>query len=230
MTSEARSEVRRGVHGPYGYGDRPGGTHKVILGRVRDSVTVLDVGCNRGYLGRELHMRGCRVWGIDQDSDALEQIPADTYEDVAALDLDTVTALPWPGQQFDTIVAADVLEHLRDPGRMLDVLVSALSRQGRILVSLPNVAHASIRANLLRGHFDYQNSGILDRTHLHLFTFDSARRFIESAGLEVTATLSGSNRFGTFLNSRRRAGKRLRTLLAFNIIMEAQPVARPLSP
>lgn len=209
------------VLSPYAFGDQPGSTHQVILGRIRDGATVLDVGCNRGYLGRELHQRGCRIWGIDRDTHALGDIDPGIYVEVSAQDLDTVTGLPWPGRRFETIIAADVLEHLRDPLPVLSLLAGALATDGRILVSLPNIAHLSVRGNLLRGQFEYQDSGILDRTHLHFYTFATATRFVESAGLRITAVLSGSNRFGTVLNSAPRLGRVLRPLLAYNIIIEA---------
>jgi methionine biosynthesis protein MetW len=212
---------------PYGYGALPGGTHQTILRRIPDGSDVLDVGCNRGYLGSVLHRRGCRVWGVDNDEEALRRLEPGSHVATSALELDTVAALPWPDQEFDVVIAADILEHLRDPARMLSMLVEKMRPGGRIFVSLPNVAHASIRADLARGRFAYRDSGILDRTHLHFYTFDTAREFVESAGLRITATLSGSNRFGLLLNNRPRLGRMLRGLLAFNIIIEAVPAGSP---
>lgn len=212
------ADVRRS---PYGYGAEPGGTHQTILARIPAASDVLDVGCNEGYLGRVLQGRGCRIWGVDNDSGALAAVEPGTYVATELLDLDAVDALPWPEHRFDVVIAADILEHLQDPMRMLSLLVDRLHPQGRIIVSLPNIAHASVRAQLARGRFEYQESGILDRTHLHFYTFDTARRFVEDAGLRITATLSGSNRFGTLLNGRPRIGRVLRGLLAFNIVIEA---------
>jgi hypothetical protein len=61
----------------------------------------------------------------------------------------------------------------------------ALGPGGAILVSVPNVAHWSVRLSLLFGRFEYARSGILDRTHLRFFTRRSFLRTLELAGLEV---------------------------------------------
>ncbi len=53
------------------------------------------------------------------------------------------------------------------------------------MIAIPNVAHWSVRARLLRGRFDYEDSGILDRTHLRFYTRDTAHAMLEDAGLKV---------------------------------------------
>jgi GT2 family glycosyltransferase/2-polyprenyl-3-methyl-5-hydroxy-6-metoxy-1,4-benzoquinol methylase len=193
------------------------GTHEVVLGMVPDSTRVLDVGCASGYLGSALAQRGCRVWGLDQDERALRAAQG-IYEDVRAIDLEHVDALPWPEGSFDVVVAADVLEHLRDPRRVLRMLERYLAPEGRLVVSLPNVANASVRIPLLLGRFDYADKGILDSTHVHLYTFDTARALVESCGFSVRRTCAGSNTFGFALN-RLPALKSLRGLLAYNVVL-----------
>lgn len=87
---------------------------------------------------------------------------------------------------FDYIVCADVLEHLIDPWIVLSDLVSFLKPGGRIMVSLPNVRHWSIWLPLiLRGHWEYRESGIMDRTHLRFFTRFSAIELLNNAGGDV---------------------------------------------
>jgi hypothetical protein len=54
-----------------------------------------------------------------------------------------------------------------------------------VIISLPNVGLWSIRLNLLLGRFRYEETGVLDRTHLRFFTRRSAREMIEQAGLKV---------------------------------------------
>jgi SAM-dependent methyltransferase len=115
-------------------------------------------------------------------------------------------------------VAADVLEHLRDPQRVLRLLERYLAPGGRLVVSLPNVANASVRVPLLFGRFNYADKGILDSTHVRLYTFETARALVESCGFSVERTYSGSNAFGFALN-RFRALEPLRGLLAYNVIL-----------
>jgi hypothetical protein len=61
-----------------------------------------------------------------------------------------------------------------------------LKPNGRVLVSLPNVANITVRLNLLFGRWTYADRGIMDRTHLRFFTRRTARQFLESAGFHVT--------------------------------------------
>jgi len=140
---------------------------------------VLDIGLGRGELGYALSQRGHHVVGLDQHPPAREL--ADFYQ------ADLFDGLPDEilGQRFDTIILADVLEHLPDPAVLLSQAASLLEQSGKILVSLPNAVHWSVRAQVAAGRFDYANKGIMDRGHLRFFTKHSAERLFEQAGLRV---------------------------------------------
>lgn len=87
---------------------------------------------------------------------------------------------------FDCILCLDVLEHLRDPWGALRTLAEWLRPGGTLVISVPNVGHISIILDLLlHGRFEYQDSGILDRTHLRFFTRSSAEALVRSAGLVI---------------------------------------------
>jgi SAM-dependent methyltransferase len=86
---------------------------------------------------------------------------------------------------FDAIVYGDVLEHLNDPLPVLVALARALAADGRVIVSVPNVAHLWVRFSLALGRWDYADRGILDRTHLRFFTKRSFGAFLRDAGLSV---------------------------------------------
>jgi len=88
-------------------------------------------------------------------------------------------------EPFDVIVFADVLEHVADPGTLSQLARRALRPQGRVIASVPNVAHWSVRIDLLRGRFNYQPVGIRDSTHLRWFTAETVRSLFESNGLRV---------------------------------------------
>jgi 2-polyprenyl-3-methyl-5-hydroxy-6-metoxy-1,4-benzoquinol methylase len=163
--------------------------------------------------------RGCTVVGIDVNSLAVEAARSTgAYASVGTIDLDDKGA-ELPAGPFDVVLCGDVLEHLADPENALARLTSAVAHGGWMIVSVPNVAHISIRVELLRGRFHYSDSGILDRTHLHFYTHESARTLVESAGLSVEAVLSGSNRFGSMLSFGPRPVRVLRGLLAYNIVI-----------
>lgn len=159
----------------------PFASHKTLIALIgRSGQTILDVGCGDGALGHLLSKRGNHVVGIDQHP---PRFPLDEF--IAA---DLNTALPLKTERrFDTILLADVLEHLVEPERLLFRLQSHLPPHGRLVVSLPNVAHWSVRAKLACGNFDYSNRGILDRTHLRFFTHKSAGQLFARAGLKIVS-------------------------------------------
>jgi len=146
---------------------------------------VLEVGPATGYVTEALKERGCRVVAIEIDPVAAE-LAAGFCErmligDIETLDLDRLLK----GELFDVIMFGDVLEHLVDPGRVLHDVGRFLKPSGRLVVSVPNVAHGSIRLGLLNGRFDYVDTGLLDRTHLRFFTKDSFEALLRTAGFEI---------------------------------------------
>ncbi len=148
---------------------------------------VLEVGCAGGYMSRQLAARGNRVTGIDVDAEALEEARIHCEEAFLA-DLDTQPLADLlQGEQYDVVVFGDVLEHLRDPLKVLRDARSFLSVGGFVVISIPNIAHGSIRLSLLRGAFDYAPLGLLDETHLRFFTLRSVRELCLRAGYDIEA-------------------------------------------
>ncbi len=158
-------------------------THMQALSRVGSGERILEVGCSNGALTEQLRARGCTIAGIEVRADAAEKARA-FCEDVLVGDVERVP-LPWSVASFDVILLLDVLEHLTDPVATVQRLAPFLRPGGRFLVALPNVAHWQVRFRLLRGHFEYADSGILDRTHLHLYTIHTARELLAESGLTI---------------------------------------------
>jgi 2-polyprenyl-3-methyl-5-hydroxy-6-metoxy-1,4-benzoquinol methylase len=153
------------------------------IGRPR---AVLDVGCGVGLNGAAAKRRGARVTGIEIVPRSIAR-SRQVLDEVLPLDLTSDASIRegLAGRSFDLMLFGDVLEHTTDPLSVLRRLLPFLEDEGHVLVSLPNVASWPIRLKLLRGHFDYEQSGILDETHVRFFTRDSAVRLLEAAGLEV---------------------------------------------
>jgi 2-polyprenyl-3-methyl-5-hydroxy-6-metoxy-1,4-benzoquinol methylase len=167
-------------------------SHRLVLDAVPAGARVLDVGCATGYLAAELTRRGCEVVGVEFDPVAAQQARAVCREVVvgdlesAATQAEVVRAVAAIGG-IDTIICADVLEHVRDPWTVLAWLRTLLPADGRAVISVPNIAHWTARRALLRGHFDYTDFGLLDRTHLRFFTRASASALAHRAGFAVQA-------------------------------------------
>ncbi|MDA8208579.1 MAG: class I SAM-dependent methyltransferase, partial [Actinomycetota bacterium] len=130
---------------------------------------VLELGCGEGRTGAAIkHRQGASVTGVELEP-AVACIASDVLDEVQQADLDDFD-FPWGDAYFDCVVAADVLEHLRDPWRVLKQAHRLLSRYGVIVVGVPNAGSVEIISGLIQGRFDYQDAGLLDRTHLRFFT------------------------------------------------------------
>jgi len=166
------------------YSNVRGDVIALIEGRGLD---VLELGCARGLLGAELKRTGVarRVTGIEYNHAVAEEARKD-LDEVLTGDLDSM-ALTFPPASFDLIVAADVLEHLRDPWGVLGRLRLTLKPGGRVVASVPNVKYIRVLFDLIfRDRFTYRSFGILDSTHLRFFTRRTAVKLFVAAGYHVT--------------------------------------------
>ena len=153
-----------------------------LLSLIGENRRVIDFGCATGYLACLLKQKGCVVTGIEINEQAAS-IAEQYCERVIVCDLDITRLLDiLPKQTFDVAVFGDVLEHLRDPWRILQETKELLLPQGYVVASIPNIAHGAIRLSLLQGKFDYQELGILDNTHLRFFTRKTVEELFEKSG------------------------------------------------
>jgi 2-polyprenyl-3-methyl-5-hydroxy-6-metoxy-1,4-benzoquinol methylase len=96
---------------------------------------------------------------------------------------------------FDTILALDVLEHLRDPWKVVRILHGGLVPNGVIVASIPNVNyHGLVLPLVLRGRYDLTDAGILDRTHIRWFAKHGAIELMSSSGLEIEVVMPNITR------------------------------------
>jgi 2-polyprenyl-3-methyl-5-hydroxy-6-metoxy-1,4-benzoquinol methylase len=150
---------------------------------VPQKARVLDVGCSSGNFGEVLrHDKKCEVVGLDIDKADIEKakknLDAAYVRNVEKDDLGDLG-------MFDIIIFADVLEHLLDPTAALEKVKKLLKPKGKILFSIPNMAHISIRLHLLRGFFEYTPIGLLDRTHLHYYDEHEVQHIFSEALLHI---------------------------------------------
>lgn len=163
--------------------ERAHGGHAKLLGLVGEGKRVLDVGCSSGYLARPLVERGCTVVGVEQDAAAAEAA-REVCAEVLVGDAETLE-LPFEPGSFDVVLCGDLVEHLRDPERFLARVRPFLRPGGLLVLTTPNVANWAVRVGLLFGRWRYTERGILDRTHLHLFTRATLVETLARAGYRV---------------------------------------------
>ena len=102
---------------------------------------------------------------------------------------------------FDLVLCLDVLEHLRNPGAVVRKMVNALSKEGCIIASIPNLQHFSVSMNLLMGKWDYSDDGLLDRTHTTFFVKQSVLELFRDNGLCIERLESNMGRIPRLLNT-----------------------------
>ena len=158
---------------------------KKMLRLVGEEKRVIDFGCATGYFSQLLNKRGCSVTGVEINADAAK-VAQQYCERVIVADLDFVSVTEiLTAQSFDVAVFGDVLEHLRNPWKLLEETRQLLKPEGYIVASIPNIAHGAIRLALLQGRFEYMDLGLLDNTHLRFFTRKSVESLFERAGYFV---------------------------------------------
>jgi SAM-dependent methyltransferase len=157
--------------------------NEVIAMVPRGARRFLEVGAARGAFGANLRRRrsvdllvGVEPETFDADEVAYDQFHR-AYFPGDGLDL---------GGPFDCIFFNDVLEHMPDPWRGLEVARDLLRPGGCVILSLPNLYNAATLYDLaVRGDWPYRSSGVLDVDHLRFFTRRSAERMLAAAGFAV---------------------------------------------
>ena len=218
----------------YSFKRSPHGSHVQILEAVRPGSRVLDLGCSQGLLAEHLVRRGARVTGVDQEDPSRVSTLLETYHQ---RDLEEALVLP-EGRVFDEVIVSDVIEHVKNRTQLLRSVRRHLKPDGRLVISTPNVALWFYRLSLLAGRFEYGPRGVLDETHVHLFTRATFRREIERSGFrilkdrvtalpfEVVFESTGQSRMLRALSSAYHALARLwPEMFAYQFILEAEVAA-----
>jgi methionine biosynthesis protein MetW len=165
------------------HADEPQEVARMLADLVPVGSRILDVGCGTGSVSRIIaDTRRAKITGIEPNSHRAAAARAGGFEVYAEPFTPDVLRLL---DTFDVVLFADVLEHVSDPGSFLQLAHAALRPGGKVIASIPNVAHWSVRIDLLRGKFNYQPVGIRDSTHLRWFTAETVRSLFESNGLRV---------------------------------------------
>lgn len=192
MTADVSALWYRGKGGQYFSGVRAD-----ILARLEPAtgLKILEIGCGDGSTGAEALRRGL----------AAEYCGVELFEDAAntaSKELSTVVtgnvencSLPWPDEYFDAVIASEVLEHLLDPWATVANLHRLMKPGGRIFASSPNVCFHRVIRMLLKGRFDLESKGVMDRTHFRWFTPATYEEMFREAGFESIET-APLNTFG----------------------------------
>lgn len=151
--------------------DDPNHSASKIIAWLERGQEVLEVGCASGSQTRFLkETLAYRMTGIEVDELAAE----DTRPYCENLIIGNIENLDLTTQlgdkRFDVITFAGVLEHLYEPAEALRKTHPFLKKDGYLIASIPNIAHAAVCWELAHGRFDYQKYGLLDNARIRFFT------------------------------------------------------------
>lgn len=222
----------------YTFKDFEGSSHRILIDLVgryaKPGGTLIDLGAAGGELGAALSNHFSRRIGFEYNADCVGSLH-DHFDVAVITDLEKVKRLP---ARADAIVAADVLEHLRDAPRLLALIREALGPQGKLFLSVPNIANITVRLGLLFGIFEYRDRGILDNTHLRFYTLRTIRQDVEAAGFRILAIRGSSVPLRLIIGRFTpepllRLGEKVltivtrlwRALFAYQILLVAEPVS-----
>jgi SAM-dependent methyltransferase len=167
---------------PEGYYDEPRPEVTALVPLTARNI--IDVGCASGALGRSLKAArpGIQVRGVEPVAAQAERARA-VLDDVFHGSAEDPLPTDWPAP--DCVIFADVLEHLVNPWQALRRYRQLLKPGGTIVASVPNVANRVVLKGLFRMRWDYEEYGILDRTHLRFFTRDTALEMFEACDYQI---------------------------------------------
>jgi trans-aconitate methyltransferase len=150
---------------------------------------VLELGCAAGMFGAALKQKypEATVVGVEAGRAAAAKA-ATRIDRVICARLETLdfAAEGIGAGEFDTVIAADVLEHLVNPWELLTRLRPLLAPGAQVIASIPNVRNIWLLARaLMDGRWEYTDRGLLDITHVRFFTLAEIRRLFRETGYTV---------------------------------------------
>ncbi len=182
------SEGLGSVGAEYALKDGEESSHATILRWLEQlpAGRLLDLGCSGGLLSARARALGHETVGVD-----VLELPGASARFDRFIRADLDHGLPVQVQDagpFDIVLAADVLEHVREPGLLLADARRVLAPRGTLIVSVPNFGHWYARGRASLGIFDYDQRGLLDRGHVRFFTRRSIERELRDAGFKTVRT------------------------------------------
>lgn len=146
---------------------------------------ILDIGCYQGDLLKSLfsHYKKCYLIGLDSNyfiTDNREKIRFIKHD---FNDIEKLKLLKLP--KCDVIILGDILEHLVNPLKSLQVIKKIRNKNSKVFISIPNSGHWYFRVKVLFGKFDYEKNGLFDETHLRFYTLKTAKELIRKSNLEI---------------------------------------------
>ncbi|NOR55347.1 MAG: methyltransferase domain-containing protein [Sulfurovum sp.] len=144
---------------------------------------VLEVGCGEGGFRNNLTTQ-CEYWGIEPVEEILDIARGKLDKALLGTYAEVVNELP--NDYFDLIICNDVIEHMQDHIFFYETIQRKVKTHAYMVGAIPNVRYLPNLYHLLRDKdWEYQEEGILDKTHLRFFTLNSIKRDFLNNGFSI---------------------------------------------
>lgn len=157
-----------------------------------NAASVIEVGCSSGALAHAYKRLNpaCHYRGVEIDAEYAQRA-RHHCDECLVMDIETDSPDFWHNQtDRDCWIFGDTLEHLKDPWQVLRRIKGVLPTGGCVLACIPNAQHWSLQVKLSVGDFRYQDSGLLDRTHLRWFTRQTMIEMFDHTGFQIEAGMA----------------------------------------
>jgi len=151
---------------------------------------ILDIGCGEGVLGKTLkEEKSVLIHGIEISDEAIKKARTVLDEAYCA---DIESEEKWPEeirkQKYDFIILTEVFEHLLFPEKLVHRLKDFSNKNTEIIITVPNVLFWKNRLSFFLGRFDYAEKGLMDRGHIHFFSWKSLQKILTDEGYTIIGT------------------------------------------
>jgi 2-polyprenyl-3-methyl-5-hydroxy-6-metoxy-1,4-benzoquinol methylase len=214
----------------------PFSSHSLLLEqfpRPQRPERILDLGCGDGYLAALLTERGYDVTGVERREGYSARFP----RHVELIEADLEHGLPPLPARYHHVICADILEHLRQPARLLYEIHGVLQPGGRIVASLPNSGNIYFRLNVAFGRFPQHDKGLFDRTHLRFYMWKGWKELfaetrwriisVRSSGIPIGLIVPRSHENSALVRVAESVSYSLaqirKTLFAYQFVVVAEP-------
>jgi len=181
-------------------------------------ITALDIGCGNGNIAFSLAALGLNVIGVDIDDNIIIQL-----NDRAAnlgflnlkfinIDANNLESSNLSKEKFDVIIMSEILEHLKNPTKVLADVKKLLNQDGFIILSIPNkfsleerirqlfqkIALLSKLKKILKNKVKDDIQSLNDTPHLHYFSYNDFLKLASISGFKIIYQASQSAGFKSF--------------------------------
>jgi ubiquinone biosynthesis O-methyltransferase len=158
--------------------------YKYVINNSKNKKKILDLGCGLGYGSSILLKAGNEVYGVDVSQDAINyakiNYPGINYTCCSA------DNLPFNDNYFDSVVAHEIIEHVKNPEKVIKEICRVLKKDGDVFISTPNPRHFS---NVLKHIFfgkPYPEKVMAKNIyHIKEFYYEEFISFLKKANLKI---------------------------------------------